>query len=258
MKLFGIGNVKDIFLYMKERLLKIKDEIRLGDIFIEEAESSGNTMPARIYSKGKNGELLFKEQVLYLKWPLKPRMFIEMKSCGPNDLELQLKSGRYEGKLSEAPAPPEDMDVLTIPEVIQVPVIRPVMQEEKLMNIDIITERGIFIGLGMTDASFYLDKVQPPDEETMPGYREAKDETFRHIEDPVLNNLTDMAGITAETGAPGTFSRAADQAAEAISGIFAPEDIYHDDISDSEIKEPEKSDVTSGISENTKKRERKR
>ena len=255
MKLFGIGNVKDIFLYMKERLLKIKDEIRLRDIFIEEAESSGNAVPARIYSKGKNGEPLFKEQVLYLKWPLKPRMFIEMKSCGPNDLELQLKSGRYEGKLSEAPAPPEDMDVLTIPEVIQVPVISPVMQEEKLMNVDIITERGIFIGLGMTDASFYLDKVQPSDEDTGPGYKETKDETFRHTEDPVLNNLTDMAGVTAEIGAPGTFSRAADQAAEAISGIFAPEDIYHEDISDSEIEEPERSDVTSGIS---KKRERKK
>jgi hypothetical protein len=61
-----------------------------------------------------------------------------------------------------------------------------------------------------------------------------------------------MANLSAEYGAPGTFSHDPEPAgiapSETVSAIFDPEDIYHEDVEDVEIEEPELSDVTSGIS----------
>lgn len=265
MKLFGMGSVKEIFIYMRNNLAKMKEDMKFGEIFIDEAIPAGASFPARIQNKDDNGKSVFQEKVIYLKWPLKPRMFIEMHSCQPDDWELKLKNGAYGGSMKEAPAPPEDSDVLTIPDVERVPVIRPVMQDEKLMNVDIITERGIFIGLGAVQASFYLERAEESkdDQENIkPGYIKEEDKSFRQGEDPVFNNFKDMSSISAECGIPGTFSREQDTPgiapAETVSGIFNPEDIYHEDVEDTEIEEPELSDVTSGISGKKDKKSRKK
>lgn len=257
MKLFGMGNVKNMYLYMRDCFSRTQDNERITDIFIDEVRPSGNISPFRSFPKTKEGTLLFNEKVIYLKWPLKPRMFIEMKQCGPDDLELQLKNGQFDGIIKEATKPPEDFDVLTIPEVIQVPVIRPVMQDEKLMNVDIITERGIFIGLGTVEASFYLDKIEVESEgDTAPGYKEVTDKSFTQTKDPIYNNLNDMPNIPIEMGKADNFLKTSKETTYDIStmkNIFEPENIYHSDSNDSEIIEPEKSGVTSGISEDESK-----
>lgn len=85
---------------------------------------------------------------------------------------------------------------------------------------------------------------------------------FRQGDDPTANNFTDMPSVSAEYGVPGTFSRDPEPAgiapSETVSALFDPEDIYHEDVEDVEIEEPELSDVTSGISGKKEKKLRKK
>lgn len=266
MKLFGMGSVKELFISMRNSLARMKENMEMGEIFIDEAVPEGTCLPDRTGGRSAGAS---NETVIYLKWPLKPRMFVEMHPCQPEDWELKLKNGVYGGSMKEAPAPPEETDVLTIPDIERVPVISPVMQEEKLMNVDIITERGIFIGLGAVQASFYLEKAgeeegegEKGNEDIRPGYQAEADMVFRQGDDPTANNFTDMPSVSAEYGVPGTFSRDPEPAgiapSETVSAIFDPEDIYHEDVEDVEIEEPELSDVTSGISGKKEKKLRKK
>lgn len=80
-------------------------------------------------------------------------MFMEVKTG--SDVELKNGGLWAPGEMDEA-TPVDEMDVLHIPDVVNVPVLSPVMQDEKIMNVDILTSRGIFIGLAPVDMEWLV------------------------------------------------------------------------------------------------------
>lgn len=174
MNLLGLGSVKEMFLYMKNKLIITKNNIekqkteqvtKLEEpVFIDDKTTSDVTVP----DKDEEGKPIFQEKVLYIRWPMRAQMFVDIKHKDYGQIELQRKSGKYNGSTNDGgeSVDQEDLDVLSIPDIVHIPVISPVMQNERLMNVDIVSERGIYIGLGQHDASCYigeLDETETPD-----------------------------------------------------------------------------------------------
>lgn len=267
MQLSVIASIKDMFRYMKGRLITVKEEQEqakiLPSVMQEKAATDvGNTI---IPDHDEKGEPVFKENVVYIKWPLKTRLFMDIREESGGQMELQRKTGVYNGgtNVSSEDSFDENADVLTIPDVIHIPVIRPVLQDEKLMNVDIITERGIFIGIGTRDASLYMETEEASGISVAPGFPSLNPDVEK-AEKVATKNFAGGSDELFGAYQASPFIAPSDETIKAksedmippdIQDIFAKlEDMHHEDANDDELPNPEKSGINSGISSAKHKR----
>lgn len=154
MKIFGFGDITGVYNFLKSKIFEYKQNDEEEVLFFEE-EINSPAVPAEspAIASFKSEPAEDEEQVIYVKWPLRAEMFMEVKAG--SDVELKNGGLWAPGEMNEA-TPVDEMDVLHIPDVVNVPVLSPVMQDEKIMNVDILTSRGIFIGLAPVDMEWLV------------------------------------------------------------------------------------------------------
>lgn len=160
MNLFGFGNVSGVYNFLKRKFIETKKREEEEELFFEEEMTAASVSDygiAQFSSKGIQEE----EQVLYIRWPLRASMFMNIKEG--SDIELR-KDMWSPDEVDQANVPSDEADVLKVPDIVNVPILKPIMQDENIGNIDILTTRGIFIGLSPIDYDWL---VETADEELL-------------------------------------------------------------------------------------------
>lgn len=182
MKLFGLGDVTGIYDYVLKKIKGVKSAKEEEKLCLEEemefaVETEPELVPFKLPEQTESGS---DGVVLYIRWPMKSDMFVDVRSPSAKSkgVELQSSHGRWgesepSGHEAENARPLDEADVLSIPDIVNIPVLRPVGQEERLTNIDILNTRGIFIGLSQINPEYYLDIAEKNPEFTLsPGFAE--------------------------------------------------------------------------------------
>ena len=160
MHIFGFGNLTSVYNFLKSKIYEYKKSNEEEDLYFEEelTTAAAPAADAAIASfKSVPPSESEEENVIFLKWPLRGSIFMNLQK-GTDNAEL-MKEGLWTPAEGDSLKSPDDADVLHIPEVINAPVLTPVMQNEKLMNVDILTQRGIFIGLSPVDMDWLVDRA---------------------------------------------------------------------------------------------------
>ena len=237
MKIFGFGDITGVYNFLKSKIYtKKKEEEEEVLFFEEEIEAAPAKKPAIAAFKPAPTEEAEQEQVIYVKWPLRAEMFVEVKAG--SDVELK-DGGLWTPDEKATRTPVDEMDVLHIPDVVNVPVLSPVLQGEKMMNVDILTSRGIFIGLSPIDTEWLFNSA-PAEFLEMPSEEPSK-EVKTQQEQPVIETPQEMQEIHEE---PGSELHEMDvEERPAANSIFAFE--QESDFGDGHFADPENTGLAS-------------
>lgn len=160
MNLFGFGNISGVYNFLKNKLFEVKKKEEEEELFFEEAITASSVTDSGIAQF--SSKEIQEEQVLYIRWPLRASMFMNIKEG--SDIELRKKDMWSPDEVDKVDVPSDEADVLKVPDIVNVPILKPVMQDESIGHIDILTSRGIFIGLSPIDYDWL---VETADEELL-------------------------------------------------------------------------------------------